>query len=179
MGMNLQASIVHALSVSAQEVFSTMLGVDIGSFESYVEATTPDASGGVVALIGMAGSWTGTGTVSCSPQVACRICRHMLMSETDSINEEVLDAVAELTNMIIGGAKTQLELELGSLGLSIPTVIYGRNFKTKSAIHSEWVAVRFQWDDEPVEVKLCMARTTKPAHLPIHIPTGAACSVDV
>jgi chemotaxis protein CheX len=177
--MDLQASIIHAVSGSAREVFSTMLGVEIGPIESYVEAAAPDASGGVVALIGVAGPWTGTGTVSCSPQVACRICRHMLMTENDSINEDVLDAVAELTNMIIGGAKTELEAELGPLGLSIPTVIYGRNFKTKSAIHSEWVAVRFQWDDEPVEVKLCMARTTKPAHIPVHTPAGASCSMDV
>ena len=154
-----------------------MLGVEIGPGEPYIEDAPPDASGGVVALIGVAGPWTGTGTVSCSPEVACRICRQMLMSETESINEEVLDAVAELANMIVGGAKTELELELGPLGLSIPTVIYGRNFKTKSAIHSEWVAVRFLWDGEPLEVKLCMARTTKPTHLPVHSAAATSCSV--
>ncbi len=57
----------------------------------------------------------------------------MLMTEAPSVNEDVLDAVAELTNMIIGNVKTELEAQVGPLGLSIPTVVYGRNFQTKTA----------------------------------------------
>ncbi len=57
----------------------------------------------------------------------------MLMTEAPSVNEDVLDAVAELTNMIIGSVKTDLESQLGPLGLSIPTVVFGRNFRTRSA----------------------------------------------
>ena len=33
----------------------------------------------------------------------------MLMTESTAVNEEVLDAVAEMTNMIIGSVKTDLE----------------------------------------------------------------------
>jgi chemotaxis protein CheX len=44
------------------------------------------------------------------------------MTEASSVDEDVLDAVAEITNMIIGSVKTDLEGELGPLGLSIPTV---------------------------------------------------------
>lgn len=159
--MSLQESIVRALEHSVQEVFSTMLGTDIGPGAASTEASTPEANDGVVALVGVAGPWTGTGTLSCSPRVACRICSQMLMTESESINEEVLDAVAELTNMIVGGAKTILESELGPLALSIPTVVYGRNFKTKSAMHVEWVVIRFLWDEDPFEVKLCLGRTPK------------------
>ena len=54
---------------------------------------------------------------------------NMLMTEASAVNEEVLDAMAELTNMVIGNVKTKLESQLGPLGLSIPTVVYGRNFK--------------------------------------------------
>jgi chemotaxis protein CheX len=174
--MNLEQAMIDALDTSAREVFSTMLGVELGPGESYVEAAPPDAAGGVVALIGVAGPWTGTGTVACSPQLACRICARMLMTESASIDEEVLDAVAELTNMIIGGAKTKLEIDLGPLGLSIPTVVYGRNFRTKSAIHSEWVVVRFQWEGESFEVKLCLGRTARPHLLP-HASVSAGCTV--
>ena len=48
--------------------------------------------------------------------------------------------MAELTNMIIGSVKTDLESQLGPLGLSIPTVVFGRNFKTRSAGTAEWIA---------------------------------------
>ena len=176
--MQLEELIVHALSESAREVFSTMLSTDLGAGESSREGATPEANDGVLALIGVAGPWTGTGTFSCSPVLACRICARMLLTEAASINEEVLDAVAELTNMVIGSAKTELERSLGPLGLSIPTVVYGHNFKAKSAIHGEWVVVRFRWDGEPFEIRLCLARTERPAHVFPHAQPSVDCMAD-
>ena len=88
----------------------------------------------------------------------------MLMTETSAVNEEVLDAVAELTNMIVGSVKTELEQHLGPLGLSIPTVVFGRNFKTKSAGTNEWTVARFHWDGELLLVKLCLAPKERAAH---------------
>jgi chemotaxis protein CheX len=175
----LQEFIAKAICQCTEQVFSTMLGVEIGSGESSIEATTPEANDGVVALIGVAGPWTGTGSLSCSPHMACRVCSQMLMSESPSVDEEVLDAVAELTNMIVGGVKTELELQLGPLGISIPTVVFGKNFKTKSATHSEWVVVRFSWENEPLDVKLCLARNEKAAHFVSHAPAPTACAMDV
>jgi chemotaxis protein CheX len=52
--------------------------------------------------------------------------------------------------------KTQLEEELGPMGLSIPTVIYGRNFTTRSVGRSEWIVVPFECLSERVEVHLCL-----------------------
>lgn len=176
--MKLEESIIRAITESAHDVFSTMLGAELGPGEACVEATKPEPNDGVVALIGVAGPWTGTGILSCSPKLACRMCAQMLMTESSSINEEVLDALAELTNMIIGGAKTALELELGPLGLSIPTVVYGKNFKTKSAMHIQWVVVRFRWDDEPFEVKLCLTQTGKP-HVAAHSGSTIGCGMEI
>jgi chemotaxis protein CheX len=78
--------------------------------------------------------------------------------------------------MIIGGTKTTLEADLGPLGLSIPTVVYGRNFRTKSAIHVEWVVVRFQWEGEPFELKLALASTGQ-AQPAAHVPAAIAAEV--
>ena len=86
----------------------------------------------------------------------------MLMTEAPAVNEDVLDAVAELTNMIIGSVKTDLESELGPLGLSIPTVVFGRNFRTRSAGTAEWIHVRFLWDEDPLLIKMCLAPSEKP-----------------
>lgn len=175
----LEESIANAICQCTGQVFSTMLATEITPGVPVIEATTPEANDGVVALIGVAGPWTGTGSLSCSPRLACRICSQMLMTESLSVDEEVLDAVAELTNMIVGGVKTELEVALGPLGISIPTVVFGKNFKTKSAIHGEWVVVRFQWEGEPLEVKLCLARNEKAAHVLPHAPAPAACALEV
>jgi chemotaxis protein CheX len=177
--MNLNSIILKSVSESTLQVFTTMLGLDIVCNQSAVETSMPEASEGVVSFIGLAGSWAGTGSVSCSPALACRICAQMLMCEATSVNEEVLDTVAELTNMIVGSVKTDLEQHLRPLGLSIPTVVYGRNFKTKSAGNTEWIVVRFLWDDETLVVKLCLEPKEQAAHVLFHSSPTLSCSLEV
>ena len=166
--LNLKEQLAESLSGAVQNVFSTMLGVTIGPGVMTFEDGAPDAQDGVLAFIGVAGNWAGTGCVSCSPALACRVCSQMLMTEAPAVNEEVLDAVAELTNMIIGSVKNDLERELGTLGLSIPTVVFGKNFRAKSAGHAEWVVRRFQWDSETFEVRMCLAPSERAVALPAH-----------
>jgi chemotaxis protein CheX len=161
--MSLQAFILESLSGSTLQVFSTMLGVELAPGE-VVESAVEDAPSEVVALIGIAGAWAGAGNVSCSAKAACRICASMLMTEAPAVNEDVLDAVAELTNMIIGNVKTELEAHLGPLGLSIPTVVYGRNFHTKTAGAPGWMVLRFQWETDILTVKLCLAPHNRDPH---------------
>jgi chemotaxis protein CheX len=174
--MNLNELIVECISNAADNVFTTMLGAQIRHGEVTAEKGPADANDGVVSLIGLAGTWTGAGSLSCSPEMACRVCSTLLMTECDSVNEDVLDAVSELTNMIIGSVKTDLEQHLGPLGLSIPTVVYGRNFKTRSSSNADWTVVRFYWDDDCLQVRLCLTRTEREAHL--HL-TAHPCTVDV
>ena len=167
--MKLHDVIVACITHASANVFSTMLGVELRQGEVSLETGTPDSNDGVVSLIGLAGMWTGAGSLTCTPALACRICSQMLMTESSSVDEEVLDAIAELTNMIIGGVKNDLEQHLGPLGLSIPTVVFGRNFRTRSAGNSEWIVVRFHWGDDCLLVKLCLAPSDRAAqpHLPV------------
>jgi chemotaxis protein CheX len=155
--MILHDRIVESIRTSAEQVCSTMLGLELGPGECLIESTPPEAADGVLALIGVAGGWAGTGSVSCSAAMACRVCNQMLMTEAAAVDEEVLDAMAELTNMIVGNVKTDLETDLGALALSIPTVIYGRNFKAKTASNLEWHKVRWVLDGDPLTVRLCLA----------------------
>ena len=69
--------------------------------------------------MGLAGSWTGAGAIACTAEF-CKISAKLLMSEYSSVNEEVLDAVGEVTNMVIGNFKNSSEDLPGPLGLSIP-----------------------------------------------------------
>ena len=174
--MNVEQLIIAGIRKATAEVFSTMLGVDLLPAEASIEGGEPEVNDGVVSLVGLVGTWVGTGTVCCPPELACRICSQMLMSEATAVNEEVLDAVAELTNMIIGGVKNGLEAHLGPLCLSIPTVVFGRNFRTKSAGSAEWVVLRFPWEGSQLVVKVCLAKAEKiyPSHAPSH-----ACTLEV
>ncbi len=174
--MNTRELIVDRIRHAAAEVFSTMLGVELPFGEAATEIGSP-GNDGVLALLGLAGAWVGTGCLSCSPGLACRMCSLMLMAETPAINEDVLDAVAELTNMIVGCVKNDLEPHLGPLGLTIPTVVYGRNFQTRSARSTEWIVVRFPWEGESLAVKFFLAPAEKVAQNPAHV--SHPCALDV
>ena len=152
-----QEKIVQAIHSATREVFATMLGLEIQPGQAYSETVSPCATDGVISLIGFAGEWVGAGSISCTAAFACLLCSRMLMAEFAAVDAEVLDAVAELTNMILGNVKNSLEEQLGPMGLSIPTVVYGKNFTTRSAGNSEWIVVPFANDGERMDIRICLA----------------------
>jgi len=155
-----------------------MLALEIVNGEAYVETEAAPSSEGVVALIGLAGEWVGTASLSCSAPFACRIASQMLMMDAQSVDGEVLDAVAEVANMIIGNVKTGLEQDLGPIGMSIPTIIFGKNFSARSAGNEEWLTVPFTCEGERIEVKFCLApnRAGRVASPTSYALQGVACS---
>jgi len=150
-------TIIDYVTSATGDVFSTMLGLEMEWKASHLEEADLSVDDGVLAFVGMAGPWTGAGAVTCSARFACKICAQLLGTDADSVNEEVLDALGEVTNMIIGGFKTLIEQHTGVLGLSIPTVVYGHNFTSRSTGRIEWVVVPFQCGDETMEVRVCLS----------------------
>lgn len=175
--MNLNERIIGSIRQSTTQVCSTMLGIDVGAGTAGTETSPPEANDGVLSFIGLAGPLAGTGSLSCSASLACRLCSQLLMSEMTSVNEEVLDAVAELTNMILGNVKTDLENELGMIGLSIPTVIFGKNFKAKTAANAVWHVVRFEWEGETLQVRLCLTPREESHNSALFHGMGHTCPV--
>src|SRR5947209_2074570 len=93
---------IERITTATHEVFNTMLAMEIIAGEAYVEKEASPSTEGVVALIGLAGQWVGTASLCCSAPFACRIASQMLMMEANAVDGDVLDAVAEIANMIIG-----------------------------------------------------------------------------
>jgi hypothetical protein len=77
-----------------------------------------------------------------------------LMSEFDAIDDEVLDAVAGITNMIVGNVKTALEEKLGAMGLTTPTASMDRCAARES---TKWTVVPFMCFEEKLYVQMCLA----------------------
>jgi chemotaxis protein CheX len=160
--MHYHEEIVKAVCESTSEVFTTMLGLDVNAGAPYQEGNQASPSEGVVALIGLAGNWVGSGALYCSAESACAMASAMMQQHYETINDEVLDTVAEVTNMVVGNVKTALEEVLGVLGLSVPTVIYGRNFMTRSAQKQEWTVVPFECAGHKFRVKMCLMPSDQP-----------------
>ena len=148
--------IVEWVTNSTNEVFTTMLGMEAQFGEHFIEDPGKGLTMGVIGIIGLVGEWTGTAVVSCSSPLACKIANTLFMQEYPSVTDEVLDAVAEMTNMIIGNLKNSLENKLGQMGLSIPAVVFGRNFATRRSGKESWYVIQFVVDGERFDVQLCI-----------------------
>ncbi|HLM99505.1 MAG TPA: chemotaxis protein CheX [Bryobacteraceae bacterium] len=162
-----------ALRAATEEVFSTMLGIEVAAGEPYRLPSKPEPTNGVVALIGLTGKWVGTGSVFCTGDFARKISGQLLMSEFASIDQEVLDAIGEVTNMIVGSFKNSLEAEVGMLNMSIPVVVFGHNFTATSIHRTEWLVVPFECGSERLIVKACLAPQTEHQHrraIDVHAP---------
>ncbi len=148
--------VVKEIHRVTREVFTTMLGMDATMGEAKVERGVPGPTDGVVALVGLTGACVGIGSLACSAGTACRFSSRLLMTEIQAVNEEVLDAIAELANMIVGGFKTDVEKRFGPVGLSIPSVVYGWNFTTRTKGTSEWTRIPFSCADGKFDVHICL-----------------------
>jgi len=158
------------IQAATHEVFATMLGTEIRMGSVYVGQEPPAPEDGVIALIGLAGKWVGTGMITCRAETACAISGLLLMQEFAKVDDEVLDALGEVSNMIFGNVKTALEDKIGPMGLSIPTVIYGRNFNTRTVGHKEWTVVTFSWPGQRFDVHLCLTLVPKEQQQPRSSP---------
>jgi len=143
-----------AARVSAESVFSMMLGMKIEPLEA-VSLDEPKPYDGVVSLVTFSGEWIGAGMFCCHEDLACEIGAAMLGHEVTQIDADVLDGIGEMANMIIGNLKEQLEGKTGPLALSIPMVVYGKNFSTRTPVKAPWTIQPFQIGGRVLEVRSC------------------------
>lgn len=163
-------TVSEILSSAVRELFSSMLASEITSYENGDPLIHRPHYDGVLSFVGLAGSYVGTGSIACSASTACDLASRFLMIQANVVDEEVLDAVGELTNMIVGSAKNQIEDRLGSIQMSIPTSVYGKNISMRSMKTELMVVVRCFYEGGEVLVSLCLAeapRDTSRGHLTV------------
>ncbi len=79
------------------------------------------------------------------------------MTDFEAVDEDVLDAIAEVANMIVGNVKTTLENTLGAMGLSAPAVFFGGDFVTRVAGNPDTVRVPFTCAEGSLMVQIFVA----------------------
>ena len=85
------------------------------------------AVGDITGIIGITGHAEGSLAVSVSESCALKIVENMVGEKYQNMNEEVADCVGELTNMISGDARAQLQTLGFDFTAAIPTVVRGKD----------------------------------------------------
>ncbi len=144
---------------SISNTFSTMLDCELRRGEIALKST-PNPQYTVSGIIGLSGRAVGTVVLSLSKEVAIQSASHMLMMEAQEVDDDVLDAVGELTNMVAGGAKA--ELEEYSLSVSLPNVITGRNHEIHFPSNVQPISIPFDCDWGEISLEVGLAEVAAP-----------------
>ena len=130
--------------MSSDEIYSDLLGVTEKVFAEMIftkvkghrmEEGKNHTQDNLTGMVGFGGSITGLVSVQCTDNGAAAIAAKMLYTDEASLSQEdIRDAIGEITNMIAGGYKAIYaeKNHNGELVLeqTVPTVISGKDFET-------------------------------------------------
>lgn len=115
----MESQYVNAVLTGVKQVFSTMLDLSV-SFENPIIKSVRQPSYDISSIIGVSGIVKGCIVLSLPRHVAMRIAAKMLEDIEINTDEDLIDAICEITNMVIGSADTEMEFE--DVYYSLPTV---------------------------------------------------------
>ena len=120
----MDASFVNPYLLAVQNVFTTMLGIQIAMGKPNLK-NDKLTSGEVTGVMGFAGDRKGMFSLSLTKESALQVYKSMIGEEVHGISPEVVDCIGELTNIISGQARVQIEKLGYKLSAALPTVIVG------------------------------------------------------
>lgn len=116
---------INPFITATQSVFKTMLSIDV-KMNKPIFKTEKKTSGDVTGIMGLVGDRKGTITISFSREGAMFVYQTLFGDECSSVTPDVIDAIGELTNIISGQSRKELEKVGINLKASIPMVVVGK-----------------------------------------------------
>ena len=141
----MDANIINPFINATLNVLETMAFVKAEVEKPYLKKDNV-AQGDVSGIVGFTGDTNGTVAVTFDELCILKIVSNMFGEEMTEVNDEIADAVGELTNMISGQARKNLE-EIGKkYQAAIPSVVTGKNHKLESMTKGPQIAIPFKTD---------------------------------
>jgi chemotaxis protein CheX len=152
--------IIKQFSEAVQFVMTTMAMVEVSSRTPYVKKDNT-ATGDISGVIGFsnAGNHTGgTMSLTFTQESALGIVQNMIGEKYSDLNQDVADAVGELTNMICGQARKNLSEKMNmDFEGAIPTVITGNGHSIRHMSSSAILAMPFYSEYGDLTVEVCFS----------------------
>jgi len=152
--MTLRAEFINPFLEATVSVLRTMARLEPVPGKPYIKKGA-SATGDISGIVGITGETEGSLCISFSKECILLIIGRMLGEEQKEINEEVKDAVGELTNMISGDSRRRLE-EIGHHFLgAIPSVISGQGHEVKHITKGPILSLPFSTQAGNFTVEVC------------------------
>jgi chemotaxis protein CheX len=134
---------------SVNELFNTMLSCEAKRGDIGI-ANSGSNPRDIMALIGLSGNARGTVALAFPVNTALQMASRLLGMEVKVMDDTVSDAVAEIVNIVAGGAKAKFRVcsdeSKQPIQLSLPTVVRGNSFTIDYPSNTVWLEVPFTSD---------------------------------
>jgi len=143
----LYQNIIESVTSAAENVFQTMIFMDIKS-QAPFERKGLDSLSDITGIISLTGDIIGSIAISMDTNEAREVISNMLGDEITDV-QEIIDGVGEITNLIVGMAKTVLSELSCQFEISVPIVVTGKgvNIKHYSAEAKSLTSIPFYTED--------------------------------
>jgi len=138
------------------EVLKTMAFVIPAPGKPFAHQKGEPAFGDVSGVIGLSGQAKGSLALSFKESCILVIITNMLGETYKEINNDVADAVGEITNMISGVARKKLEAGGLVVTAAIPSVIVGKNHSIQHVLGGPSVIIPFHIGENTFVVDVCV-----------------------
>ena len=156
----MDVKMINPFISATMNVLETMAFVKSEAGKPYLKKDDV-AKGDVSGVIGFTGEANGTVSVTFDERSILKIVSNMFGEEVKELNDDVADAVGELTNMISGQARKELE-EIGKIFHgAIPTVITGKNHQIDAVTKGPKIAIPFTTDTGSFTIEVCLEGNSK------------------
>ena len=134
-------------------VLKTMAFTEAQAGKPFLKKDTV-SRGDVSGIIGITGPPNGSMSLTFSAPCIIKIVSSMLGEEFSEVNDDIKDAVGELTNMISGTARNELGNQGYTLRISIPIVVAGPGHEIRHQSKAPTIAIPFNTDAGPFVVEV-------------------------
>ncbi len=139
-------------------VLGMMASVEVTPGKPYINRKR-SAVGDVTGTIGISGTAEGVMSLTLDEAVILKVVNNMLAETYTEINDEIADAVGELTNMIAGQARQDLVKQGMTLKASTPTVIIGKGHNISHITSSPILSIPFTTSEGSLVVEVSFDST--------------------
>ncbi|MGK5091993.1 chemotaxis protein CheX [Deltaproteobacteria bacterium TL4] len=152
----MQIEYINPFLASTMKVLKTMAQTEAKPGRPY-KKEGQEATGIISAIIGLSGGTNGSISLTFSEPAIVGIVNNMLGESYTKLNDDVADAVGELTNMISGEARRTLAEEGYVFKAGIPQILRGEGHLIEHPAKGPVAVIPFKTDDGMFSVEACFS----------------------
>lgn len=140
--------LLKQLTRDVEEVFCTMVGMEDLLHLPVQVAPETHFKDCITAMVGFAGMYNGLVSLHAPRQLSLAFTSGMLGMEVTDVDDDVRDALGEITNMIAGSFKQHISPGGADIKISTPSIVCGDDYFVNAGNNIDALTLRFATDEE-------------------------------